>query len=339
MSGSRAYHTLVLLFDMRIAATASAMLLFSLSLFLGHPSSVGGAQDQEGTEDTNYEQQGVAHNDVFASAQLHYMEDTDAVVALQHPSTLQSNTFIAYNVLQTNEQTRTDIVGHSVSRGETLSSIAEQYGIAVQTLLWANDMDLSDTLPVGSVITVLPVNGALHIIDDNETLSDIAQYYDVDIQDILHANDIEDSEFIFSGQQIIIPGAKRKQTEALRSDAISTSQGLTFARPAEGVLSQGLHRYNAIDIANQCGSPIYSSMSGIVDTVAGGNRWNGGYGNYLTIHHRNGIQTLYAHLSTIVAVPGQTVRQGEMIGYMGTTGRSTGCHVHFEVRGATNPVR
>jgi len=325
---------------MRVMATASAVLLFSLSLFLGHPSSVGGAQDQEEREGVYYEQQGVAHNNVFASAQLQQVEYGDATAVLQDPPVLQSNTIVGYNALGIDEQQNSnDLIGHVVSNGDTLSSIAEQYGVGIQTLVWANDINLSDTLSVGSVITVLPVNGVLHTIDYNETLSDIAAYYDVDIQDILRANDIGNAELIFSGQRIIIPGATREQGQVVKQNyAATASKHSYFLRPADGVLSQGLHLHNAIDIANSCGSPIYASLSGVVDIVVNSG-YNGGYGRYIMLHHSDGIQTLYAHLSKSLVVPGQTVRQGEMIGYMGTTGRSTGCHVHFEVRGAANPVR
>jgi murein DD-endopeptidase MepM/ murein hydrolase activator NlpD len=104
------------------------------------------------------------------------------------------------------------------------------------------------------------------------------------------------------------------------------------------MISQGLHWHNAIDISNPCGTLIFAAAQGTVQRVAYG--WNSGYGNYLTILHPNGVVTLYAHLSAISVSSGTNVSQGTIIGRIGNTGRTvgaSGCHLHFEVRGAKNP--
>jgi murein DD-endopeptidase MepM/ murein hydrolase activator NlpD len=103
-----------------------------------------------------------------------------------------------------------------------------------------------------------------------------------------------------------------------------------------GYRSQGIHGSNAIDIAAPEGTPIYASASGQI-LIVKGSGWNGGYGSYVVIEHSNGVQTLYAHNSKNVVGVGQWVEQGELIAYSGNTGRSTGPHLHFEVRGAKNP--
>jgi murein DD-endopeptidase MepM/ murein hydrolase activator NlpD len=103
-----------------------------------------------------------------------------------------------------------------------------------------------------------------------------------------------------------------------------------------GVKTQGLHGYNGIDIGAPKGTPIYASAGGVV-IVSRDSGWNGGYGEYVVIAHDNGVQTLYGHMSRVVAQAGTHVDQGDIIGYIGQTGKATGPHLHFEVRGAKNP--
>ena len=100
--------------------------------------------------------------------------------------------------------------------------------------------------------------------------------------------------------------------------------------------TQGLHGYNGVDIGAPNGTPIIAAAGGSV-VVSRNSGWNGGYGNYIVIKHENGTQTLYAHMSEIVVVSGQSIVQGQVVGSVGSTGKSTGSHLHFEVRGAKNP--
>ena len=105
---------------------------------------------------------------------------------------------------------------------------------------------------------------------------------------------------------------------------------------AGGHRSQGIHGHNGVDLAASVGTPIYASAAGtVIISKTGG--YNGGYGNYIVIRHDNGTQTLYAHNTENYVGVGETVSQGQTIGTVGSTGRSTGAHVHFEVRGAKNP--
>jgi murein DD-endopeptidase MepM/ murein hydrolase activator NlpD len=99
-----------------------------------------------------------------------------------------------------------------------------------------------------------------------------------------------------------------------------------------GVRTQGVHGYNAVDLGAAVGTPFMASAAGEV-IVARATGWNGGYGQYVVIRHDNGTQTLYSHASGIVVGVGQRVVQGQVIGYVGSTGRSTGPHLHFEIRG------
>ena len=106
-----------------------------------------------------------------------------------------------------------------------------------------------------------------------------------------------------------------------------------------GRITQGLHGKNGIDIGGVRGTPIHAAADGAVIVARGGGAWNGGYGNYVVISHSNGSQTLYSHLRSVIATAGQSVVSGQVIGYMGATGRATGVHLHFEIRGAENPFR
>src|SRR5262249_23560756 len=104
-----------------------------------------------------------------------------------------------------------------------------------------------------------------------------------------------------------------------------------------GTKTQGIHGYNAVDIGAPVGTPILSSATGDV-IVAKQGGWNGGYGSYVVIQHENGSQTLYGHASRVIVYAGEHVVQGQVIAYVGATGKATGPHVHFEIRnGIRNP--
>lgn len=111
-----------------------------------------------------------------------------------------------------------------------------------------------------------------------------------------------------------------------------------FGHPLNGAgrLSQGLHGHNGIDFSAPPGTPIYAAAAGSATTVKSDGGWNSGYGNYVVVSHPNGTSSLYAHMSS-VAISGGSVSKGQLIGYVGRTGASTGNHLHFEVRGAQNP--
>ena len=111
-----------------------------------------------------------------------------------------------------------------------------------------------------------------------------------------------------------------------------------FIFPVQGRITQGLHYYNAIDIANKCGTPVYAAASGVVQRVISNGGWNLGMGNYVTILHSNGTVTYYGHFMSAFVTSGDRVAVGDRIGLMGKTGSATGCHVHFEVIGAQNPL-
>ncbi len=222
---------------------------------------------------------------------------------------------------------------YEVREGDTLSEIAEMFGVSVNTIRWANDIT---TLHEGQIITILPVSGVKYTVKKGDTVESIAKIYKADASEIRSFNDLGASLAV--GQSIIIPDAEApgvKTTSSGSSGSVNIAG--YFIRPIKGgVRSQGIHGHNGVDLASYAGAPVYASAGGevIISRVSG---WNGGYGNYVVIKHPNGTQTLYAHLNSVSAGAGTSVSQGDQIGTMGSTGKSTGTHLHFEVRGARNP--
>jgi len=242
-----------------------------------------------------------------------------------------------------------EIIIHRVQEGETLSSIAERYGLQVDTILWENSLTEKSTLKPGQELRILPVDGVRHKVARGETIYSIGKKYGLDDESQVQVIvDYPFNEFLNEetfelaiGQQLMIPGGvapravasptRTTRTVAFTPDAGTVTATGSFVWPAAGRITQGYFFYHkAIDIANRAAGPILAADSGVV-TVAG---WidNSGYGNRVMIDHGNGYVTLYAHLSSIQVRPGQRVNRGDVLGQMGSTGRSTGTHLHFEVR-------
>lgn len=235
-----------------------------------------------------------------------------------------------------------EVQSYVVVAGDTVASIAQHFNLKLETILWANGLTSRSALKIGLTLKILPVDGLLHRVRPGETVGAIALQYSADLAKVLAFNGLTEDGFIVDGQALVIPGGKQP---APPRQLVRRGTGVGaplvdvagyFMRPAVGRLTQGLHAYNAVDIGANCGSPVYAAAAGTV-IFADGSGWNGGYGKYVKINHPNGTMTLYSHMSKIIAGVNQTVGQGELIGLVGTTGRSTGCHVHFEVHGAANP--
>ena len=234
-----------------------------------------------------------------------------------------------------------EIETYIVESGDTLSTIGQKHGLKVETLAWANGLTTRSTLKVGQTLKVLPVDGVLHRVRPGETLGAIAYLYSADLTKVIDFNGLDDDGFIVDGQTLIIPGGKQpaalQRRVAAKAGSVGANIDVTgyFMRPTTGRQTQGLHAFNAVDLGSACGSPIYAAAPGQV-VIADGSGWNGGYGKYVKIEHPNGTATLYAHLSKILTDL-VNVERGDLIGLVGSTGRSTGCHVHFEVYNAANP--
>lgn len=241
-----------------------------------------------------------------------------------------------------NELNRSTTISIYVVRdGDTLSDIAKMFDVTVNTIIWANDIKRGNVIQPGQTLLILPVSGVQYVVKKGDTIASIAKKYKGDADEILAYNDLASFADLAVGQTLLIPNGEIDAPAVSSSGRVVRGGGPTYAgyylRPiVGGRKSQGLHGYNGVDLASSCGEPVMASANGSV-MVARPYGWNGGYGEYVVISHTNGTQTLYAHLNTITVGAGWFVVQGQVIGYIGSTGLSTGCHVHFEVRGAANP--
>lgn len=235
-----------------------------------------------------------------------------------------------------------EISVYTVRPGDTASQIAEMFEVSVNTIYWAND--ISGSIQPGDTLVILPINGVRHVVKEGETLSTIAKKYDGDVEEIISYNQLSSATELAVGDTVVIPNGEVKTAPRAASTAKPTSvsgsvmASGSFSHPLPGAYrSQGIHGYNGVDLAGMpLGTAVRAAAAGQV-IVAKSAGWNGGYGGYVVIKHGNGTQTLYAHLSSVSVGVGEYVAQSQTIGGVGNTGRSTGTHLHFEVRGAANP--
>lgn len=263
----------------------------------------------------------------------------DPTLSTSSDTALLWSSFIV--IPETPEQERDEIITYVVKPGNTPSGIASSFGLSLNTLLWANDLRSQNLIRPGDELIILPVDGLIYEVRYGDTISSIASAHKAKAGDILKYNEISSTAYIIEGQTLIIPGGvEPAPTRRAVPRYASSLQNLDsyFVKPTEGYISQGLHRTNAIDIAGGCWQPIYAAASGNVGIAIGNGLWNGGFGSYVTIDHPNGVKTLYSHMIKVTTYSGAYVAQGQLIGYTGSTGRSTGCHLHWEVRGARNPM-
>jgi murein DD-endopeptidase MepM/ murein hydrolase activator NlpD len=298
-----------------------------------------------------------------------------ASIATEAPSEVTLSAAMPLPALETNitrkvllhttipNRPRTDVITYTVQSGDSLFSIASQFGIKPETVLWGNYETLQNNphlLKVGQVLNILPVDGTYYQWNEGDRLSQVAEFFKVDPQAILSypGNHLDltqansDNPGIEPGTWIIVPGGKRALVDwgppaitrsnpasarfygpgfcgAIYEGAVGTG---TFLWPTTEHFISG-NPYDpsfhpAIDIAGQLGNPVYATDSGVI-VFAG---WsNFGYGNLVVIDHGNGWQSAYAHLNSISVLCGQSVFQGSTIGTLGSTGNSTGPHLHFEL--------
>ena len=245
------------------------------------------------------------------------------------------------------------ITEYEIEAGDNLWSIAHKFGITLETLLWANDLNKNSVIQIGQKLVVSPVSGIIHHVKAGETISELAKKYEGKTSDIIAFNELSNEADIFIGDILIIPEGKMPKVKV--QYAVSSSVPLAnsyFICPISAPcrITQRLHWYNAIDFSNgKCGDVIYAAAGGKVLKVKLTNsvsRWAfGGAGNHITILHPNGVVTMYGHILKALVSQGQQVSQGQVIALMGGepgtpgAGMSTGCHVHFGVNGARNPFQ
>lgn len=242
----------------------------------------------------------------------------------------------------------TDTVSvYEVKQGDTITDVAKLFNVSVNTIIWANNLT-SKTITKGDTLVILPITGIKHAVKKGETITSISKKYKADAQDVATYNGTSVEATLVVGETLIVPDgeievtqapkikSKNKTSRILNSYTYSAPSGFLVRPVVGGRKTQGLHGHNGIDIAATQGTPVLAAASGrIIVARTGG--YNGGYGDMVIITHDKGIQTVYAHLNTVYVSQGQQVTQGQTIGEVGNTGRSTGAHLHFEVRGAKNP--
>jgi murein DD-endopeptidase MepM/ murein hydrolase activator NlpD len=273
----------------------------------------------------------------------------------------------AGTVSDVDKQVNTQISTYVIHDGDTLSSVAKIFNVSINTIVWANNLNRNSVLISGQTLVILPISGIRYTIKKGDTLKSIVATYNADLNEVLQYNDISLSSVLNPGDIIMIPDAelggysnsttgtsvttpktvkwngKGIPPRAIwgRTNPVHDANGPSYPgyyiRPIDsGYESQGLHGYNAVDLAAPVGTPIHASAAGtVIIAITGG--WNGGYGNYVVISHPNGTQTVYGHASRVLVAPGQHVEQGQLIALLGKSGEATGPHVHFEIRGAHNP--
>ena len=235
-----------------------------------------------------------------------------------------------------------EIVSYTVQIGDSLSEIASRFGVSQNTIVWANDLNRTAIRP-GQELIILPISGVFHLIEKGDSIKRIASQYQIEVEEILAFNNIDENE-IRTGDIIIIPGGKIiTPTPSPRSTSRSTSRSTPANQmssswlipPTSGIITQKTFDDMAVDIANNCGTPIYAVADGVIQRTG----YHSIAGKYIRVLHPNGVVTFYAHLSEILVSQGESVAQGDLIGSMGNTGFTigpTGCHIHFEVRGGKN---
>ena len=246
---------------------------------------------------------------------------------------------------------RDKIIEYEVQEGDTISGVADKFGISQDTILWQNNLSVSDRIKPGQALEILPVAGISYKVAKGDTVYSIAKKFDSSPQAIVDFpfnTFVNDETFELAvGQSIIVPdGIKPDErpvaprTRRITPDAGTVVASGAFVWPASGQISQNFVWYHkGIDIANRGAPDILAADAGKVVTAG----WpdNYGYGNRVIVDHGNGYRTLYGHLSRVYVTPGQTVARGAAIGKMGSTGRSTGIHLHFEIissGGYLNPL-
>jgi murein DD-endopeptidase MepM/ murein hydrolase activator NlpD len=256
------------------------------------------------------------------------------------------------------ERARAGVKTYIVQGGDTVYGIAAQFGLSAETVVWSNRETLMDDpwlIKPGLELFILPVDGVYHTTGVNETVEDIAAQYGVEPAVLYNEwNDLEEDDQPTQGQLLVVPGGTGEEIEWNPPPLVplpgpaglvyGSCGGTTYTGAgANGWFILPTGRYDVsgwyfhdprnpthigLDYRCRTGDPIVAADNGLV-TIAG---WNGGYGIMAQVDHGNGFVTRYGHFSSIAVGCGQAVQQGDLLGYCGSTGWSSGAHLHFEIR-------
>ncbi len=272
-----------------------------------------------------------------------YDEEEQTMVSLAVPGAISALPSVETGGRSSAPRTNTET--YVVQSGDTVVSIAYRFGVNVGTILWANGLTERQYIRPGDKLKIPPVSGVLAVIKKGDTIAKLAKKYGVSEKEIVEFNKITADTTLALGMELVIPGGKPPATPVVVATS-RTGQSSTGAKPSDvdtsrlastqllwptsgRVITQYYGwRHTGLDVDGNLSSPLYAAQDGVVE-VSG---WNsGGYGLQVLIRHPNGMKTRYAHASKLYVSAGQQVKRGQVIAMMGSTGRSTGSHLHFEV--------
>ncbi len=303
------------------------------------------------------EEEGVVHNsqtmpllETFINPDAKNLPEEEAII-IQDDSFIYNNGLAGMDVSYEKSTISDKMYVYTVQKGDTLSEIAELFDISTNTIRWENKIS-GEKISVGQKLNILPVTGVRHTVQKGDTIAKIANKYEAESEDIYIFNDLTKESTLAIGDIVFVPNGIIAQVAPVSSGKVSAGvkssntkvQSGYYIRPVTGIVTSpyGSRRagfHYGIDIGNKRGTPIKAAASGTVIKIVNGckegnSSCGGRYGNYIAIQHENGTKTIYAHLNSVGVSYGQKVSQGDTIGTLGNTGRSTGPHLHFEIENA-----
>jgi len=228
------------------------------------------------------------------------------------------------------------VATYVVRRGDTLCAIARRYVVNVRALARANGMNLTDILPVGRALAVPALEGDRYRVRRGDTLWAISRRSGTTVADLARRNGLDAAAILPVGKLLLLPGTGAPAAPAVAPEALAAARSARMTEsmlwPVAGRVTSGFgprwgRRHSGVDIAAPYGSTIHAAAAGKVTAAS----WMGGYGRTIMIRHDNGVVTLYGHASRLLVRAGQRVERGQAIGRVGSSGHSTGPHLHFEV--------
>lgn len=227
-----------------------------------------------------------------------------------------------------------------VKEGDSLGKISEKFGLSLSTLLWSNGLTAKSTIRPGDELSILPIDGVYYTVKSGDSLSRIARTYNVTTKEIKEYNGLQNADTLSIGTKLLLPGGEAPSpTSSARNSASVTSlfKAPSKQAPAIGgwlwptdwhVITQYYGwKHTGIDIDGDYKTFSYAARDGVV--IYSG--WRSGYGMTVEVNHGDGYVTRYAHHSKLFVSVGEKVTAGQALAQTGTTGRSTGTHLHFEI--------
>lgn len=229
-------------------------------------------------------------------------------------------------------------ISYTIKDGDTIASIAAAYNLKASTITASNNLSATSALKAGQTLAFPSMNGVYYVIQSGDTLWDLSSLNNVDVDEIVELNNLDSADMLTLGKKIFVPDVE-KVKRLSRGSSISESTSSKGIWPCSGSITSKFGRrwgrmHEGIDIGAPVGTNVYAFMSGTVIEAG----WDGGYGRLVAIRHANGLVSYYGHNSKILVHVGETVKKGEHIAEVGSTGNSTGPHCHFEIRKNGTPV-